>query len=136
MTMRVHRAASTLIRFARDLGCHVDEQHAQTGTIYLTITRACAAGLRETRIRVADHQDAYARAAYSCDGIEGSLAGARKHLFAALGTRETVLRRLRRLRRSIASKRTLSEREQWIAGYMRERGVERATAEQECPIRG
>jgi hypothetical protein len=128
----VTRTADRLVALARELGADVSVRVAQTGTVYLAVSR----GRRATTIRVADHADAYGRADYSCDGIEGSPAGARAHLLRALGTSPAALRRLRRLRRRAVRARAAAQREAWITGYARERGCSRAEAEREYPLAG
>jgi len=82
--MRIGETADRIARAAEALGYNLrNMRHAQTGTCYLS----CAAPdeVDEIVIRVADHSDAYARADYTADGIEGSAQGAVAFLAARVG---------------------------------------------------
>jgi hypothetical protein len=59
-------------KIAESLGFAVERHIAQTGTNYLS----CSLDKITVKIRIADHQDAYAIADYSCDNLEGSYKGA------------------------------------------------------------
>jgi len=100
----VASCADRLEAFARELGASVQRHTAATGTRYLAILREHGGDYgcnreHKTTVRVADHADAHGTADYTCDGVEGSVPGARAHILAVMGTSETALRRLRRARR-------------------------------------
>lgn len=100
----MHRkAADRIEKLAEELGFSVERHEAQTGTIYLTIERNSARGLRRIKLRFSDHSDCYANTDYSADGVEGSPAGARQALMEKLGFSERSIRRLRRFRKKITA---------------------------------
>lgn len=97
--MNVQKTAFQLETAAEKMGYSVRMKFAQTGTIYLTCSAEVETGnvvewidrfggfnqVPETKsvervIRVADHQDAYGRADYTCDEIEGTYKGAKAYL--------------------------------------------------------
>jgi hypothetical protein len=96
---------------------NVDKHIAQTGTVYLSVSSAQGKSLK---IRVADHADLYANADYTCDGLEGTPAGARQRIMELRGTTWSAVRRLRRARRSRAARQNAAYRENWIEGVMRQ----------------
>lgn len=115
--MRVTSTAQSLEKFADEIGLRVDTKIAQTGTVYLTVSNARGKSLK---IRIANHSDLYATANYSCDGIEGTPAGARQRIMELRGTTWSAVRRLRRARRSRAARQNAAYRENWIEGVMRQ----------------
>lgn len=68
-----------ITKAAHKLGYQTDYHRAGTGTIYLTCILMNDDN-SETTIRIADHGDAYGSADYTCDGLEGTPEGAKKHL--------------------------------------------------------
>jgi hypothetical protein len=61
---------------AQRYGIHVREQHAQTGTLYLTLTppeKPDGSRADSITVRCADHADAYATADYSVDPAEDQM---------------------------------------------------------------
>ena len=56
-----------------------NDSRASTGSVYLTCLLLTEA-VHEVHIRIADHSDAYGRADYTADGIEGTVAGACEYL--------------------------------------------------------
>lgn len=114
--------ADRIERLAEELGLSVDRSDAQTGTVYLTITRyePGEGDVMETTIRFADHQDAYGRADYTSDGVEGTAAGAREHLLREMRISEEVVRRLRRERSAQASRVAIDQARERIASADRE----------------
>ena len=78
--------AYDLKEFAKTIQClHVKRYpiyQAQTGSCYLTVSICDSGDLDEVTIRISDHADAYGRADYSADGVEGSDEGAREFLTA------------------------------------------------------
>jgi len=125
--MKTHRS---LVKLAEELGVQTDIRYAQTGTVYVAFERKG----RSTKIRFADHADAYGRADYTADGVEGTLEGARKHLLSALHISEAAVRRLRRAMKSRTERRRNSARASWIEGVIREHGYTREEAEREAQI--
>jgi hypothetical protein len=71
-------------------------------------------------IRISDHADAYGRADYTCDDVEGSLSGAKNQLIALRETSWTAVRRLRRIRRDRDRRESSNRREAWIQGVLSE----------------
>ena len=130
MSLNVARVAASLHSLAEALGAEVDRSTASTGSVYLRIWHRRGS----CTIRVANHADAYASSDYTCDGLEGTPAGARAHLLAALRTSERGLRRLRRLRKRAAQADLAERRRRWIEGYAAQRGVSIEEAAAACRI--
>lgn len=93
--MNVQKTADRIEAAAEKMGYRVKMKFAQTGTIYLECSAEVENGKMlewtdkfggfnqvadtdtvELKIRVADHQDAYGRADYTCDDLEGTYKGA------------------------------------------------------------
>lgn len=74
--MNVQATANRLETAADKMGYSVKMKFATTGTIYLY----CDAPNETVIVRVADHSDAYGRAHYTCDELEGTYKGAKAFL--------------------------------------------------------
>ena len=128
--MSVNSTADRIEKLAESLCCDVERHRAQTGTVYLRIER------RDVRltIRIADHSDAYGTSDYTADDCEGSATGARAYLLERIGATERHVRRLQRMRRSAARRKSASQRMEWIANALRF-GWSAEEAAAECPFR-
>lgn len=87
----------------------------------------------EFTIRVSDHADAYASAGYTCDGIEGTLAGAKLFILRALNTSERAMRRLRKARAAAKCRDLAARRSAWVVGYASQNGVTEEVAISKLP---
>jgi hypothetical protein len=126
------RWADQITKYAETADCSVVLHIALTGSRYLTIDHARLSA--PFVIRVSDHADAYATSAYSVDGVDGTVAGAKAFICKRIGTTDAAIRRLSRLRRRVAKAADNNRREAWILGWMRQEGVSRAEAEAKCPV--
>jgi hypothetical protein len=123
----------SLLRLADELSIPYRQRHAQTGTDYVTFECSRHLHCAWTTIRFANHADAYGTSDYTCDGFEGTLPGARKHLLATVGITEKVVRRLRRARKARAGRNRMAMKQCWIDEVLREEPTRlRADVEREA----
>lgn len=119
---------------AEELGCDVERHWAQTGTIYLTVTNYAGRRTMSLKLRFADHADAYANSDYTCDGVEGTVGGARAFLLESLGVTESHVRRLRRMRMLADARDIAARRIEWARGFAAQEGIDFSAALAKCEI--
>jgi len=128
--MSIRSRATKIEKLAEELGFQVHRREAQTGTIYLSLTGE----EKDAVVRVSDHQDAYGKADYTADGIEGTDAGCRVWLLGLLKMSEADLRRVRIERRKAQKNDLAARREDWIRGYAAQENISIEQATALCPI--
>lgn len=129
--MSVNSNLRKLEAFAEEIGLTTFAKYAQTGTAYLTVHNPRGNSMV---IRVADHADAYGRADYTCDGVEGSLAGAKLQLIELRETSERAVRRLRRMRRGRDRRELAERRRTWVELIVAQGDMTREEAELQADI--
>lgn len=131
-----HTATYRRLRdLAEEIGLSVEVSYAHTGSVYMTVSRFGAIDRNSFQIRFADHGDAYGRAGYTCDDLEGTAKGARAFMLEKAGTSEKAVRRLRRARRSAEHRELAETHENWVRGYATQRGVSIEEAVAASPFR-